>query len=1216
MNEVDVHTVFTQNAQTPAIPPTLGGISETMFKTLTEMHKPTLKIQKPNPEPINAYDVVQAIEFSDAKILGEIEEDIHGKLLKGYFNYEGILGSHIETYDKWITATLGSQMSGTKFTIPQGTVTVVNPMLYPPRISTSDSNFEILTPQMCRDMGYTYSSELYVDLILNEGTLQEEKLVQIFIGKVPIMLGSVLCHLRGKTDRELIELGECPKDPLGYFIIKGSENVIMIQEKLRVNRIFLYNSSSKEDIVCKMTCNTCQGSSNVTIVQGKKSKVLEVHLSFMGRSDAQVGKIGNTVSVFQIYRMLGVTDPNEMLKMVCTFTKKEYIKKIWVQLQPTFVELGQIGDDIEYISKKKGLGDISYETKQSDIMRDLKNQLFTHIPSENITRKLQMLSIMIARFSEYLIGVRELDDRDNWGNKRLESAGRSLEQLFGNIWREVVNRTQDTINVKNLQGLHSVRREIDPSFITDNFVSSFNANSWGVQGSYMAKENIVEHLKRDAIAAVYSHLTKINTPTQRKAKQMKIRLIPMSQVGYVCPAETPEGQQCGLVKNSSITLYISIERDEDLVSELITPYIVQEPSTQTTSPVILNGRFIGWCNGKELKALCVKMKRQLTIYKDTAIVLDHDGYLYIYTDAARPTRPLLVVDVDNELVIKKKDMWDADMRTLLENGCVEYIDAFEQEYIQLAQSIYHMDDRKKELEMVRNNLAEAEKKFQTLASENNRHNLEQAKIALDELLSVPFYTHCELDPSAILGLAASLIPLSNHNQAPRNTYQCGMAKQALGIYHSQHYNRYDTTSKCLSYPSRPAFETQMYDIMGMGDLPAGSMVVVAICTYTGCNQEDSLIMNEASIARGLFRQEIYKSFKSVQKRTRATVEEFCRPEIRKGQSESRFASINEKGIPTVGSFVREGDCIIGKIRKNLTTGKIENASTYVGVSMEGVIDRVKVSSTPEGMTMVKVKIRQIRCPIMGDKFASRHAQKGTIGKILPPEEMPFTANGVIPDIVINPHCIPSRMTMAKVIEIVVSKIAAFTGERYNATPYRRFDIKEFKERLTEFGYNSSGKEKMYSGFTGKPLEAEIYIGPCYYQVLRHHVADKIQMRARGAINQLSHQPVGGRAIKGGQRFGEMERDGIISHGASSFLRERLSLVSDAYQQVFCSVCGDIAIANMTSDKFVCRKCEDGAKFGSAIIPYAYKYMTHILAGASFNLQCVMSEVSPTTEILN
>jgi len=208
------------------------------------------------------------------------------------------------------------------------------------------------------------------------------------------------------------------------------------------------------------------------------------------------------------------------------------------------------------------------------------------------------------------------------------------------------------------------------------------------------------------------------------------------------------------------------------------------------------------------------------------------------------------------------------------------------------------------------------------------------------------------------------------------------------------------------------------------------------------------------------------------------------------------------------------------------------------------------------------------------------------------------------------------MTMAKVIEIVVSKIAAFTGERYNATPYRRFDIKEFKERLTEFGYNSSGKEKMYSGFTGKPLEAEIYIGPCYYQVLRHHVADKIQMRARGAINQLSHQPVGGRAIKGGQRFGEMERDGIISHGASSFLRERLSLVSDAYQQVFCSVCGDIAIANMTSDKFVCRKCEDGAKFGSAIIPYAYKYMTHILAGASFNLQCVMSEVSPTTEILN
>ncbi len=1162
---------------------------------------------------------VEALEFTNPEIPGEIKVDKSGKLLMSWFEFESKIGSLVETYDNWVINVLPRQLASRTFRIPQGEVVVVNPIYFPPRISTSKNSFVPLTPRLARENNYTYSSEVYVDLVLNMGTPQEERLTQVFFGKIPVMLGSVLCHLRGKSDRELMEMGECPNDPFGYFIIKGSEKVVLIQEKLRMNRIFMFNSTSKGDVVCKMTSNTILGSSNVVLVKGKKSEAFKIHLAFMGRSKGASNKVGNTMTVFQIYRLLGMEKPNDIQRMISFFTKREHLKKIWVQLQPSFVKMVQIANDIEYISKKKGLGDIAYDIRKSSITNDIKHELFSHIPSENVTQKLYMLSIMVARLAEYYIGERRLDDRDNWGNKRLENAGRSLEQLFGNIWREVHTRAQDTIDTKNLQGLQSVRREIDPSFIVDNFVSSFNSNNWGVQGSYMPKENITEPLKRDAHLAVYAHLTKVNTPTSRKAKQTKVRLVQMSQLGYICPAESPEGAQCGLVKNTSLTVYISIERNENVILEHIGKCISKDPSEQLLTPVIINGKFLGWCAGETLKNHAISLRRQSVFYKDTVIVLTRDNMLYIYTDGARPTRPLLIVDpTNNELVVKNKNLWTADMKTLLDEGCVEYIDAFEQEYIQLAQTIDEVDKRKADIEEATRLHQEAIEKLAQLEMsqketveysqtvEDAKQNISQAADALKALQELPPYTHSELDPTAILGISASLVPLANHNQAPRNSYACGHFKQALGIYHSQHATRFETTAKCLAFPSRPLFETQMNRVLGFNELPAGETVVVAIMTYTGFNQEDSIIMNQGSVDRGLFRQVVYKSQSSVQRRTRHTIEEFGRPQIKPSDESGRYDAIQSDGTPVIGALVKEGDCIIGKIRKNLSTGEISNASTFLGVGEEGTIEKVLVGKNPEGMVVVKVKIRQIRRPQMGDKLASRHAQKGTIGIILPEVDMPFSSKtGLKPDIIINPHAIPSRMTIAKLIEIVSSKVAAFSGQRVDATAYRKFDVKEFMASLKQYGYDSSGKEKLRSGFTGEEFEASIFMGPCYYEVLRHHVQDKIQMRAKGAVKQLSHQPVGGRARKGGLRVGEMERDALISHGAAEFLKERLCGVSDAYKTVYCYQCGTIAIAGHGDDKYICRACGDQAKFGSCTIPYSYKLLTHMLGGAGFGLKFEM-----------
>lgn len=1692
---------------------------------------------------------MEPLEFSDPTQPGEIKIDKAGRLLKENLRYQGPFGSIVDQYNNWIANVLAEQFASQTLKMPEGYVKFENISLIRPTIQTSTKKQIPLYPDMCRNSGYNYAADIYADAVhVKEGTEERSDKPQ-FMGKLPVMLGSNLDWLTTKSEQERTELGEGIGENSGYFIIKGTEKIVLIQEKLRANRFFVFNSTSKGDMVVKITNNTLMGSTQITMAQGKKSGALKMHLGFLKRNKGPSNKLGNTVSIFQIYRMLGVSKPEEILKYISLFSKPEHMKKIFVALQPSFVKLSKIGDDIEYVSKKIGLGNVDYSIRKTDIIRDLKNQLFPQISADNITQKLYMLSMMTVRLVECLIGVRDLDDRDNWGNKQLVSAGKSLELLFSSIWREAINKAQKEIDTKKLTGLKAAQRAMEPSFVTDNFIESFTANNWGVQSSFMAKENITDILKRDSVLSVYSHLTKINTPTSRKAKSPKIRMVQMSQLGYIDPGETPEGEQCGLVKNASMTCYISLDRPESVVIERVQDYISGAPNESQMNPFILNGVFQGWVNGPEVRDYMIGLRRKLILAKDTTIVLERDGTFNIYTDSSRPTRPLLIVDPDGVLVVEKKDLWKADFNTLLSEGAVEYIDAWEQENIMLAQSIKDVEFRKSEIEMALIEVKKAEENlsgkttltrvgstqsiedYQT-PSRKETKNLElmltQAQAVLKELTDKPGFTHSEMDPTAIMSLAISIIPLAETNPGPRLTYQAGMGKQSLGIYHSGHASRFDTTSKLLAYPSRPMFETQMNEVLGLNELPAGETVIVAFTTYSGFAQEDAIVMNKASIDRGLFRSVIYKTYKTVAKKN----ERFTRPEIEKSK-EKKYDSLNENGLPRLGSFVKEGDAIIGKVRRNPETKQMENASIFVEVRQEGIIDRVLVTTNQEGHRVVKVKIRHVRKPILGDKFASRYAQKGTIGMILPPEDMPFTRDGTIPDILINSHCfpkdtpvsthrgyskrisdftteggeklwtwngnsydvsssmgmeskgvkklvevwfedgrvikctpdhrfltsdqnwieaqhldtqekngkgnqivcglempldkpeedigstwtlesasykfdmttplnrekvlafariigftltdgcvseredvyygycstlnmghnidaqavqddiflitgrkpkyyeskgtvnirlpaslsgaigllpgvqsgkrsgqeitlpdfvndpncpksvirefigglfggdgvspymlergetrkndaplliqcgfvqttqegftnslkakmenisalleklgvetsridgpqpiyyngngykpkddiprysftiqlktnsqfankvgfryciqkacrlsaavaywryqeeivrqhsivvektkelydsgtirqhtnkksiklslekartelkekepvinkhyslsnindihnrrnqsngtaktlsrflykhmmdvkvffekigclhwfqrkdkakmdyiverdsmvvpgfnlevlglrdggeeevfdigvhehhnflahgavvhncIPSRMTIGKMIEIVTSKVSAFTGERANATAFRKFDTQEFMRNLTQYGYSSSGKERMYSGFTGKPLEARIFIGPCYYQALRHQVQDKIQMRARGGITQLTHQPVSGLKRGGGQRVGEMERDAIISHGASAFLRERLCLVSDAYETVYCSTCGQIAITDDTT--YVCRTCEEEAVFGRATIPYSFKLLTQLLQGANFQISFQMKQ---------
>lgn len=1235
---------------------------------------------------------IEAIDQINVNIPGEIVISQQGELLKKYLELEGFTGDLLETYNNWVTKQLPKQIASRPMRLADGSVVYFTRIHWVrPQTSVNNIESEPLYPLMARNDGLTYAAQLYADLEWYKGEQLLGELSMVYLGQVPTMLGSVNCHLHGKTERERYEIGECPKDPLGYFIIKGTEKLVLIQEKLRMNRFFVFNADTKGNPVCKMTCYTIKGSTMVTLSRSEKNGI-RLNLHFLGKD--------NTISVFQVFRLFGITDPNTMIQFVLQFVKPHWHKKIWLILNPSFIELMSVGDDVEDISEKRGSKSLGLEQRRQQIYSLIHDELFpqmnTEDPESININKINLLSLMIARYCENLAGLRPLDDRDNWGNKRLESAGRAMEQLFNNIWAKMMTQAEDSLTKAaagsrdNSVSMATIKREMARihSIMTDEFTSSFNSNNWGVKG-YQMKQNITDNLKRDGILAVYSHLTRINTPTSRQAKQPNIRLVQMSQLGYIDSIETPEGEGCGLVKAKALTCYISIERDELIIREYINQYITPQSNESNMTVCIINGKFIGWCAGESMRDYLLNLRRTAAIYKDTVIVFDSNSQtstltdgnyigsvLYVYTDAARPTRPLLIVDSDGELVIKKKNLWGADMNELLRQGAAEYIDAFEQEYTYIAQSINNLEQRRREIEEATFRVTQAENTLASLISvlpetaqqteltqeqrnavltvvptttqiiveegyepteistedltdqdlvdlylstvESAREDLSLSSNVLQNLTSRAVYSHCELDPNAILGVAASIIPLPDHNQAPRNVYQCSMGKQALGIYHSNFRLRFDTTVKMLAFPSRPLFETQMNRLLGLNDLPAGEMVIVAIMTYLGYNQEDSIIFNRASIERGLFKMVVYRTYKSVQKEEHNIVERFTKPQPRPDEPNDKYNHLDENGIARIGSVVKEGDVIIGKIRTNTLTKAVEYANTTVGIGEEGVVENVLVSTNAKERRVVRIKIRQVRDPQIGDKFASRYAQKGTTGIILPPEDMPYTKTGMKPDIIINPHCIPSRMTIAKLIEIVTSKVAALRGERVNATAFNNFNLDEFRRNLKQYGYNEFGNETMFSGFTGKAFPAQIFIGPCYYQALRHHVKDKVAMRSRGAIKAITHQPVGGRQRGGGLRFGEMERDALIAHGASSVIQERLCFSSDAYRTAFCKSCGTIAVARVIGEQrqHICRRCGDQGQdqFGVCTIPYAYKLLTNILAGAGIQMRFGLSTPDEAAQV--
>ena len=461
------------------------------------------------------------------------------------------------------------------------------------------------------------------------------------------------------------------------------------------------------------------------------------------------------------------------------------------------------------------------------------------------------------------------------------------------------------------------------------------------------------------------------------------------------------------------------------------------------------------------------------------------------------------------------------------------------------------------------------------------------------------YTHCEIHPSTIFGILASCIPCPEHNQSPRNTYQCAMGKQAIGMYVTNFDLRMDKTAYVLTYPMRPMVDTRVMNLINVNQIPSGENVIVAIATYSGYNQEDSIIFNKASLNRGLFCATVYHTEKDEDKKIYGDEEIRCCPDSSKtrGMKFANYKKLSSSGLIPENTLVENKDIIIGKVvpikeNKNDHTKviKYQDQSKMYRTIEETYIDKNYIDRNGDGYSFCKVRLRIFREPVVGDKFSSRAGQKGTIGIILPEEDMPFTADGIRPDIIINPHAIPSRMTIGQLKESILGKVLVELGLYGDGTSFNDFPVKDICKELQTCGYERHGNEVLMNGMTGEQLETNIFIGPTFYQRLKHMVNDKQHSRSQGPMVVLTRQPAEGRSRDGGLRFGEMERDCMISHGAMRFTRGRLYDASDKYVVHVCRICGMIAAYNDAKELHYCNTCENRIDFTKVELPYACKLL--------------------------
>ena len=865
----------------------------------------------------------------------------------------------------------------------------------------------------------------------------------------------------------------------------------------------------------------------------------------------------------------------------------------------------------------------SVDNKRKRVINLLFSNFLPH--QTNILSKCMYLGYMTYNLLKIYIGYEPISNRDTYEYKQVETSGYLLSSLFREYYVKFKNNAIHKINQKMELAPQTIKdiyisndnKEIKNLFfigknniITDGFLRAFKGN-WGVRDvqKTLTTENMSESINRDAFSfnkegivqdllrisylSTISHLRRIQTPLDSNIKLAGPRRLNATQYGYICPVDTPDGGNSGIIKNLSIGTIISYQDNNiyNIFIQLFTnlsgfisyikDYNIIPNIYINYSKIFIDGILIGiYINENILDIVSyLKLAKNNYIFNNNqfSVAFNYEyKELYIYTDFGRCLRPLYVLDyVDNKYYIQRTTFpEDVDWNTL-SYGSLDT--STRNDYLQ----IYLSDLNKITPDVIQNLKNQASIEF--IDPNETLTTLIAPNVDLLNTTTNHKYKYLEINAKLIFGALPSIIPFMNHNPYTRNLFCMAQAKQAVGIFSSNFNKRMDTFSHVLYYPQTPIVQTKISSNINYNNMPGGCNVVIAILTYTGYNQEDAVIFNKSAFDRGLFLSAYYRTYTEYLEEN----DEFAIPSINIRKNGNNYNKLQSNGIIQNNTYINDTDIIIGRTSNNNSIPTDSSVAIHHGDF--GTVDGIYSHNDDLNNSFVKVRVRMERTPNLADKFGSRMGLKGTIGSILKHEDMPCTQDGIVPDIIINPHGIPSRMSTGHLIEMITGKTSSVLGALYDASPFENeFELENIIDLLKTLSYEQNGNEQLINGFTGEIIDSSVYTGVQFYQRLKHMVHDKIQSRATGPKTLLERQPTKGRARGGGLRIGEMERDSIISHGMSNFLKESYTTRSDNYKTWVCKLCGRLAIANPQKNIFKCNYCDNSTEFDEIRVPYCTK----------------------------
>ena len=1135
-----------------------------------------------------------------------------------------------------------------------------------------DHREHYMFPNEARLRNMTYAITLHVDIeviykIINtKGELEETKsmLEKIYLGKFPIMLNSDLCILNTLDPLVKFNMGECRNDYGGYFIIDGKEKVLVSQEKFADN--MLYVKSDFNELYSH--------SAEIRSVSEDASKPIRTLSIRILRPDTKysnnqilvnVPNVRKPVPLFILMRALGVLSDKDIIKM-CLLDLEKYENYMSLFI-PSIHDAGNIFNQEVAL---KYLATLTKGKTIAHILEILMDYLLPHIGEDNFIDKAFFMGHMVKELLQVYKNDKKSTDRDSFKFKRVELAGTLIYDLFKEYYTLQQKHIFQKID-KEYYYKKGIYQNDFISLIENNYLEYFKERiletgfrkafkgNWGSE-EHTKRPEVVQDLNRLSYNSFLSHLRKLNLPLDSSAKIIGPRLLHSSQWGIIDPVDTPDGGNVGLHKHMALGCLITSGYSSKPIIELLRTVFFMELLTECTldyisrcTKVFVNGAWVGIVTKPvEVIDLLKKYRRigLIPIYTSISWSIKED-IIYIYTDSGRLTRPVLYLKnnkpcYEEDFIYDKMISQDFDYNNLLIGF----------------NKLRILDKEKKEVAIDLNSFIKANRVFfnfydlydksDSIGVENAIDQLAEKGGIIDYLDTAEtetsliatysdqinkFTSHCEIHPSLLLGIMGNQIVFPENNQLPRDLFSCGQSKQGVSLYNSNYQNRIDKMGVVLNNGQIPLVKSRYLKYIYNEEHTYGINAIVAIGCYGGYNVEDSILFNEGSIRRGMFNTTYFNMYEAREESTKVAGtnvdSKFINIESEKviGKKPGYDYSILDKnGLIRENTPLDDKKVVIGKVTNN-----INNPDTFLDASITpkkgqlGFVDKAFITDGEEGFRIAKVRIREERIPAQGDKFCSRCGQKGTVGLIIPEENMPFTAEGIRPDLIINPHALPSRMTIGQLVETLMGKACAHYGGFGDCTAFTNKGPKHelFGSLLRNIGYSSTGNELLYNGESGEQLEMEFFIGPCYYMRLKHMVKDKINYRAQGPRTALTRQTVQGRANDGGLRIGEMERDGIIAHGATAFLKESMLKRGDDYYIAICNNTGTIAIYNESKNVFISPFADGPLKFSENIensmnleviskygksfsivrVPYSFKLLMHELQVMNIQMRIITED---------